>query len=85
MFRAALLFTIRSFSLYLQQWYISYRFADSLWAGSGRNWFLPDHVEFYTKNKFEKLVHLVGFILRTKNILLETLQSSELELNTLVW
>ena len=22
------------------------------------------HVEFYTKNKFEKLVHLVGFIIR---------------------
>ena len=24
----------------------------------------PTHVEFYSKNKFEKLVHLVGFILR---------------------
>ena len=24
----------------------------------------PKHVEFYSKNKFEKLVHLVGFILR---------------------
>jgi hypothetical protein len=24
----------------------------------------PKHVEFYTKNKFEKLVHLVGFIIR---------------------
>jgi len=24
----------------------------------------PKHVEFYCKNKFEKLVHLVGFILR---------------------
>ena len=23
------------------------------------------HVEFYSKNKFEKLVHLVGFIIRT--------------------
>ena len=22
------------------------------------------HVEFYSKNKFEKLVHLVGFIIR---------------------
>ena len=30
---------IRSFSLYTQQWYMSYRFADSLRAGSGRNWF----------------------------------------------
>jgi len=24
----------------------------------------PKHVEFYSKNKFEKLVNLVGFILR---------------------
>ena len=26
----------------------------------------PKHVDFYSKNKFEKLVHLVGFIARTK-------------------
>jgi len=25
----------------------------------------PKHVEFYSKNKFEKSVHLVGFIVRT--------------------
>jgi len=25
----------------------------------------PKHVEFYSKNKFEELVHLVGFIIRT--------------------
>ena len=24
----------------------------------------PKHVEFYFKNKFEKLAHLVGFIIR---------------------
>ena len=24
----------------------------------------PKHVEFYSKNKFEKLVHLFGFIIR---------------------
>ena len=24
----------------------------------------PKHVEFYSKDKFEKLVHLVGFIIR---------------------
>ena len=24
----------------------------------------PKHVEFYSKNKFDKLVHLVGFIIR---------------------
>jgi hypothetical protein len=27
------------------------------------------HVEFYSKNKFEKLVHLVGFIIRTKKVI----------------
>jgi hypothetical protein len=26
----------------------------------------PKHVEFYSKNKFQKLVHLVGFIIRTR-------------------
>ena len=25
----------------------------------------PKRVEFYSKNKFEKLVHVVGFIIRT--------------------
>ena len=66
MFRIVPLSIIRSFSLYTQQWYMSYRFADSLRAGSGRNWFRPDHehVEFYSKNKFQKLVHVVGFIIR---------------------
>jgi len=88
MFRKVPLSIISSFSLYTQQWYISY----SLRAGSGRfrpdparklsgnlydiylllcvQWKTPDngqrnclkHVEFYSKNKFEKLVHLVGFI-----------------------
>ena len=88
MFRTVPLPTIRSFSLYTQQWYMSYRFAVSLLAGSRcsqavskpvrhvlllcirsetphdgqRN--CPKHVEFYSKNKFEKLVHLVSFIKR---------------------
>jgi len=30
----------------------------------------PKHVEFYSKNKFEKLVHLVGFIIRTYKLVL---------------
>ena len=37
MFWAVPLSTIRSFSLYIQQWYMSYRLADSLQAGSGWN------------------------------------------------
>ena len=28
----------------------------------------PKHVEFYSKNKFEKLVHLVGFIIRIRTV-----------------
>jgi hypothetical protein len=36
-FRTVPLSIIRSFSLYTQQWYMSYRFADSLRAGSGWN------------------------------------------------
>ena len=37
MFRTIPLSIIRSFSLYMQQWYMSYRFADSFRAGSGWN------------------------------------------------
>jgi len=88
MFRTVPLSIIRSFPLYKQQW-----FADSLRAGSERNWFRPDpadipllfvqwktpddgqkncpkHVEFYSKNKFEKLVYPFGFIIRTQHIYL---------------
>ena len=91
MFRTVPLSFIRSFSLDTQQCYMSYMFADSLRAGSGRKQFRPDparelsahlpllcvqrktpygqrkcpkHLEFYSKNKFENLVYLVGFIIR---------------------
>jgi hypothetical protein len=92
MFRTVRLSIIRSILLYTQRWFMSYRFADSLRAGSEWNWSCsqtvcktvwhipllcvqwktaddgqrncPKHVEFYSKNKFEKLVHLVGFIVR---------------------
>jgi len=37
MFRTFPLSIIGSFSLYTQQWYMSYSFADSLQAGSRRN------------------------------------------------
>ena len=90
MFRTVPLSIIRSFSLYTQQWYMSYRFADSLRAGSVPSrscsqavsksvWHIPllcvkcktpddgqrncpKHAQFYSKNKFEKLVYLVGFV-----------------------
>ena len=77
-------------SLYTQQRYMSYSFADSLWTGSGcsililltscmkytiavctvkNSWWWTEELsetwrEFHSKNKFEKLVHVVGFILR---------------------
>jgi len=41
MFRTVPPSIIRSFSLYTQQWYLPYMFADSLRPGSGRNWFRP--------------------------------------------
>jgi hypothetical protein len=82
MFRTVPLSIIRSFALYTEQWYTSYRFADSLQAGSGwhilillasclQNFKTPDdgqrncpkHVEFHSKIKMEKLVHLLGFII----------------------
>ena len=72
MFRTFLLSIIRSFSLQVcwQQavskpvWHIPLLCVQ---------WKTPDdgqrkcqkHVEFYSKNKFEKLVHLVGFVIRT--------------------
>jgi len=87
MFRTVPLSIITSFSLYTQQLYMSYGFADSLRAGSGRNVLIllarcmtytiavcrvktpddgqrncPKHIAFYSKNKFEKLVHLVFFL-----------------------
>jgi hypothetical protein len=100
MFRTVLLSIIRSTSLYTQQWYMSYRFADSLRAGTGWNsvpsWSCLQAVRYtgmtyiiavctvkYSwrwteelsetnrasfQNKTEKLVHLVGFIIRNARI-----------------
>jgi len=63
MFRTVPLSIIRSFSLYTQQWYMSLQCIQWKTPDEGqRN--CPKHVEFYSKNKFEKLVHLVGFIIR---------------------
>jgi hypothetical protein len=96
MFQTVCLSIIRSFSLYRHQWYMSYRFANSLRAVSGFNCSsilillischqtcmtcvysvysekllmidretVKKNVEFKSKNKFEKLMHLVGFIIR---------------------
>ena len=84
MFRTVPLSIIRSFSLYTQQWYVSYRFSDILLANCQQTCMIYTHCCLYSektpvdgqrncpknvvfsKNKFEKLVHLVGFIIRIK-------------------
>ena len=80
MFRRVPLSIIRSFSLCTQKWYTVRHTGlrascqqtcistpllcvESKTPDDGqRN--CPKHEEFYSKNKFEKLVHLVGFIIR---------------------
>jgi hypothetical protein len=55
----------QEFSLYTQQWYMLYSFAVCTVKNSydgQRN--CPKHVYFHSKNKFEKLEHLVCFIIR---------------------
>jgi len=78
MFQTVPLSIIRSFffTVNTQQWYMSYRFADSpcmtFTIAVCQQWKTPDDgqrncpklVEFYSKNKFEKLVHLGLFIIR---------------------
>jgi len=44
---------IMSFSLYSQQWYMSYRFADSLQPGSGWNQFRPDPAHKQSANLYD--------------------------------
>jgi len=49
----------------------------------------PKHVEFYSKNKFEKLVHLVGFIIRKKldiylNIIVTTIHDLTVYVSTCI-
>jgi hypothetical protein len=81
MFQTVPLSIIRNFSLYTQQWYTSYRFVDSCLQNcmtytiavcTVRNswWWTEELSEICRvsfQNKFEKLVHLVGFIIRTRH------------------
>jgi len=53
MFRTVTLSIIRSFSLYTQQWYMSYMFADSLRAGSGRKQFRSDPARKLSANMYD--------------------------------
>jgi len=65
MFRTGFLSIIRSLVAYTQQQvYIT----QHLTPNDGQKT-CPKHVEFYSKNKFEKLVYLVGFIIRRASLL----------------
>jgi len=81
MFRTVPLSIIRSFSLYTQQWYMSYRFADSLRAGLGRK-FRPDPARKRFQQHRDASCHQVLFSLQNKApkkihaILTETLDFS---------
>jgi hypothetical protein len=96
MFRTVPLSIIRSFTLYTQQWYMSYRYADvskpvrhiSLLCvqcrtpdDGQRN--CPKYVEFYYKNKFVKLVHLVGCIMRNLSLCVQCKISDDGQRNCL--
>jgi len=79
MFRIVPLSIIRNFSLYTQQWYMSYSLLILILLASymtytiavstvKNSWWwaeeLSETFRVYSKNKIEKLVHLVGFIIR---------------------
>jgi len=77
-FRTVPLSIIKSFSLYTQQvcWQLASKLSANLYDRHLLlcvQWKTPDdgqrncpkHIEFYSKNKFEKLVHLVGFVIKT--------------------
>jgi len=53
MFRTVPLAIIRSYSLHIQERYISYRLVGSLRAGSGWNWFLPDPARKLSANLYD--------------------------------
>jgi hypothetical protein len=53
MFRTVPLSIIKSFSLYTQQWCMSYRFADSLQAGSELNQFCTDPSRKLSANLYD--------------------------------
>jgi hypothetical protein len=70
-FPTVTLYIIRSFSLYTKRWYMPANLYDIYQCcvyskktpnDGQRN--CPKYVDFQTKTKFEKLMHLVGFIIR---------------------
>ena len=43
----------------------------------------PKHEEFYSKNKFEKLVHLVGFIIRKYLLIFKNIYIDQIPFTTM--
>ena len=66
MFRTVSLSIIRSLALYIQHnlYDIYLLLCVQCWTPDDGQRNCPKHVEFYCRNKFEELVHLVGFIIR---------------------
>ena len=65
MFRTVPLSIIRSFSLYTQQWYMLYRFADSLRAGSGWTILILHHDKFLKiKPTIDALISQIYFCMK---------------------
>jgi len=60
MFQTVPLPIIRSFALYTQQWYMSYRFADSLRAVSGPNWLASDGTDLVLQNQTSSVLILLA-------------------------
>ena len=60
MFQTVPLSIIRSSSLYTQQWYMSYSFADSLWAGSG--WNIPILIGASSWFYFKKFIMMCSYM-----------------------
>jgi len=66
MFRKVPLSLIKNFSLYTQQWYMSYRFADSLRAGSGRRPVACSLVDMPSGTvRVHDVVGMIGLILKS--------------------
>ena len=67
MFRTVLLSIIRSYLLYTQQTCMIYTVAVFTVTPNDGQRNCPKHVDLHSKNKFEKLVHLYGFIIRNQH------------------
>jgi len=64
MFRKVSLSIITSLALYTQQYLYVLLCVQCVQTPDDGQRYCPKHVEFYSKNKFEKLVLIVGFIVR---------------------